>query len=185
MAFVVVSIAALIVSALTLFSGFGLGPLLMPVFALFCPIEVAVAATAVVHGANNVVKVAVFGRSADWKVVARFAVPAVLCAFVGAASLGLLADVPALARYGVGGREAVVTPLKLVMAALMTGFACFELVPGLTLAVEPMITLGRPAVEFANAARWTVVTKDRSYAAHFEHTVAVTADGISVLTDGQ
>jgi methionyl aminopeptidase len=63
--------------------------------------------------------------------------------------------------------------------------ADFELVPGMTLAVEPMVTMHRPEVEFRDADRWTVVTKDRSPAAHFEHTVAVTAEGVDVLTDGR
>jgi methionyl aminopeptidase len=60
----------------------------------------------------------------------------------------------------------------------------FELVPGMTIAIEPMVTAGAPEVEFGDASRWTVVTKDRSLAAHFEHTVAVTADGAQVLSDG-
>ena len=51
--YVVVCATALIVAALTLFSGFGLGTLLMPAFALFFPVTVAVAATAVVHLANK------------------------------------------------------------------------------------------------------------------------------------
>jgi len=64
---------ALFVSALTLFSGFGLGTLLMPAFALFLPVPVAVAATAVVHLANNLFKLVLVGRKADWTVVLRFA----------------------------------------------------------------------------------------------------------------
>lgn len=60
----------------------------------------------------------------------------------------------------------------------------FDLVPGMTLAVEPMLTLGRPAVEVSGPTSWPVVTRDGSLAAHFEHTVAVMPDGISVLTDG-
>lgn len=59
----------------------------------------------------------------------------------------------------------------------------FELVPGMTLAIEPMITAGTSKVGFTDGARWTVATKDGSAAAHFEHTVAVTMDGVSVLTD--
>ena len=47
-----VALAALFAAGLTLYSGFGLGTLLLPVFALFYPVEVAVAATAMVHGAN-------------------------------------------------------------------------------------------------------------------------------------
>jgi methionyl aminopeptidase len=56
-----------------------------------------------------------------------------------------------------------------------------KLVPGLTLAIEPMVTVGDPAtVELEDG--WTVVTKDGSRAAHFEHTVAVTPEGPWVLT---
>jgi methionyl aminopeptidase len=56
-----------------------------------------------------------------------------------------------------------------------------RLVPGMALAVEPMITLGeRHVAELADG--WTVVTLDGSRAAHFEHTVAVTPDGPWVLT---
>jgi methionyl aminopeptidase len=56
-----------------------------------------------------------------------------------------------------------------------------RLKPGLALAVEPMITLGTDASRVA-ADEWTVVTTDGSWAAHFEHTFAVTADGLWVLT---
>ena len=54
MEFLIVCVASLLASALTLFSGFGLGTLLMPVVALFFPLELAIAMTAIVHLANNV-----------------------------------------------------------------------------------------------------------------------------------
>lgn len=52
---------------------------------------------------------------------------------------------------------------------------------GLVLAVEPMFNLGTANVRTL-ADRWTVVTADRAVSAHFEHTVAVTADGPRILT---
>jgi methionyl aminopeptidase len=56
-----------------------------------------------------------------------------------------------------------------------------RLVPGLCLAIEPMITLGSPrTVELSDG--WTVVTQDGSVAAHVEHTVALMPDGAWVLT---
>lgn len=131
MDFVIVGVAALFVSGLTLFSGFGLGTILMPVFALFFPLEVAVAATAVVHGANNIFKIAVVGKHADRTLVVRFGVPAILAAFAGAAALGYVSHLGEIARYAIGGRTAVITPIKLVMGVLMLGFACFELLPQL------------------------------------------------------
>ena len=52
---------------------------------------------------------------------------------------------------------------------------------GMTIAIEPMITLGDYATKMLND-KWTVVTADGSLAAHFEHTVAVTKEGPRVLT---
>jgi methionyl aminopeptidase len=56
-----------------------------------------------------------------------------------------------------------------------------ELRPGLTIAVEPMFTLGGE-VNRVLGDGWTVVTQDGSLAAHFEHTIAVTEDGVEILT---
>lgn len=64
------------------------------------------------------------------------------------------------------------------------GTRTFDLVPGLTLAVEPMVNMGHPDVCYGDDAGWTVVTKDRSWAAHFEHTIAVSDSGCDVLTVG-
>jgi len=55
------------------------------------------------------------------------------------------------------------------------------LVPGMALAIEPMLALGSPQAAVLGDD-WTVVTVDGSWAAHFEHTVAVTEDGPVVLT---
>jgi methionyl aminopeptidase len=55
---------------------------------------------------------------------------------------------------------------------------------GLVLAVEPMCNLGSAEV-ITLADGWTVITADRKPSAHYEHTVAVTADGAEVLTDGR
>ena len=56
--------------------------------------------------------------------------------------------------------------------------------PGMTLAIEPMVVIGRPKVRTMMNG-WTVVTADGSLAAHFEHTIAVTATGADILTDGR
>ena len=56
-----------------------------------------------------------------------------------------------------------------------------RLVPGLALAIEPMLTLGSPdTAELADG--WTVITRDRSVAVHVEHTIAFFADGVWVTT---
>lgn len=61
----------------------------------------------------------------------------------------------------------------------------FELRAGMVLAVEPMVNMGSADVEYENEDCWTVVTRDAKWAAHFEHTIAVTEDGCEVLTDGR
>jgi len=58
-----------------------------------------------------------------------------------------------------------------------------ELREGMTLTVEPMVNAGKPAVRLLRDG-WTVVTKDHSLSAQWEHTVLVTADGFEVLTLG-
>jgi uncharacterized membrane protein YfcA len=102
---IVVSLAALIASALTLFSGFGLGTLLMPVVAVFFPVEVAIAITAMVHLANNLFKVALLGKKASRSVLLRFGVPAVLAAFTGALVLGWLSGIPSVLEYTAFGNR--------------------------------------------------------------------------------
>lgn len=56
-----------------------------------------------------------------------------------------------------------------------------QLVPGICLAIEPMLTLGSHEVE-TRPDGWTVVTRDGSLAAHFEHTIAITDSGPQILT---
>ncbi len=56
-----------------------------------------------------------------------------------------------------------------------------RLAEGMVLAIEPMVNAGKPAVKVL-ADGWTAVTRDGSLSAHFEHTVAVTADGPWILT---
>jgi methionyl aminopeptidase len=59
----------------------------------------------------------------------------------------------------------------------------FKLEPGLVLAIEPMVNAGTKKVRIL-ADHWTVITKDRKPSVHFEHTVALTAEGPERLTDG-
>ena len=60
----------------------------------------------------------------------------------------------------------------------------FDLAEGMTLAIEPMVNMGRSAVVLTED-QWTIVSRDRLPSAHFEHTVAVRAGGADVLTDGR
>ena len=126
----IVAVVALVAGALTLFSGFGLGTLLMPAMALFYDLETAIAATAVVHLVNNVLKLMLVGKWAAWRVVVIFGAPAAVCAFLGARALHALGSFGELHRYELFGREAVITPEKLVIALLIACFALLEGKPG-------------------------------------------------------
>lgn len=129
--YIVLCLAALAVSGLTLFSGFGLGTLLMPVFAIYFPIEIAVAMTAVVHLANNLFKLGLLWRQADIQVVVRFIIPGAIMAVIGALILTKLSDLPVLASYTIGSRIFEVEIIKLVVGGLIFLFALLELVPSL------------------------------------------------------
>lgn len=54
--------------------------------------------------------------------------------------------------------------------------------PGMTIAIEPMATLGGERIYTDNDDGWTICTKDGSLAAHFEHTVLITENGAEILT---
>jgi methionyl aminopeptidase len=85
--------------------------------------------------------------------------------FVGHGIGASLHEEPQIANYGEPGRGP-------------------RLAEGMTLAIEPMVNMGKPAVKVL-ADGWTAVTKDGSLSAHFEHTVAVTKNGPLVLTARQ
>jgi hypothetical protein len=129
MSLLLIALVALLASGLTLFSGFGLGTLLMPAFALVFPVPVAVAATAVVHLANNLFKLGLLARLAHWPTVARFGLPAAGAAIAGALTLGWFASLPPWFEYQWGGATRVVTPVKAVIGMLILIFALVELSP--------------------------------------------------------
>ncbi len=129
MEYLVVCLVALGVSGLTLFSGFGLGTVLMPAFALFFPVPVAVAATAVVHLANNLFKTALVGGKADWAVVAKFALPGAAAAIVGAILLNVFASLLPVSSYELGGKVHEISPVQLVIGIIIIIFAFLDLLP--------------------------------------------------------
>lgn len=133
---IIVALVALVAGALTLFSGFGLGTLLMPAMALFYDLETAIAATAVVHLVNNLLKLLLVGKWAAWRVVMIFGLPAAVCAFFGARVLHALGSFGTLHTYNAFGREAVITPEKIVIAGLIAVFAILEGKPGKALSAS-------------------------------------------------
>lgn len=82
--------------------------------------------------------------------------------FVGHGVGAKLHEDPSVPNYGTPGRGV-------------------RLQAGMTIAIEPMINLGRKEIEVLKDG-WTTVTRDHSLSAHFEHTVAITPDGPVILT---
>ena len=131
MDYLIICTAAFVTSGLTLFSGFGLGTLLMPVFAIFFPIEMAVTLTALVHLFNNLLKLAIFGKFSDREVLFKLAVPAILAAILGAAVLAQFSQLEPMVVYHLGTRVAKVLPVKIMIAVLLVLFSLFEILPRL------------------------------------------------------
>ena len=129
MSYVFVCAVALLASGVTFFSGFGLGTVLVPAFAVFFAVEKAVALAAVVHVLNGVFKLALLWRHVDRRVAIRFGLPAMLAALAGAWLLLRLAQAPELFSYAAFGRSFAVTPVKLAIGVLLVVFAAAELVP--------------------------------------------------------
>lgn len=128
---IIIAAAAFLASLLTLFSGFGLGTLLTPIFGLFFPIHFAVALTGIVHLLNNLFKLALLGKKASRDMVLKFGVPSVVGGLLGAALLASLSDLPVVFAWFGLGKLNEVTFLKLAMALLMVFFALMELLPAL------------------------------------------------------
>ncbi|HRK03448.1 MAG TPA: sulfite exporter TauE/SafE family protein, partial [Oligoflexia bacterium] len=131
MTLLIVSLVAFLVSILTFFSGFGLGTVLTPVFAIWIPIDLAVALTAIVHFLNNLFKLVLVGRNANKQAVIRFGFPAIVAAALGAWVLVRVSNLSPITTYEMFERHYQIEPLKLTIALLIIAFTFFEIIPKL------------------------------------------------------
>jgi uncharacterized protein len=131
MELLILCLAAFVTSLLTFFTGFGLGTILTPVFAIFFPIEISIALTGVVHFLNNIFKFVLVGRHTDKRIALRFGIPALVFAFIGAFVLLKITGLEPLYSYTISGKEFFITPVKVVVAVLLITFALLESLPGL------------------------------------------------------
>lgn len=129
MEILIICIAAFFSAILTFFSGFGLGTILTPVFAIFFPIDIAIALTGVVHFFNNLFKVVLIGKNSDKTVLVRFGIPAILASFAGAWLLVRITEMPVLFQHQLFSQEYEITPVKLIIAVLLVTFAILEIAP--------------------------------------------------------
>lgn len=123
--------SSLAASLLTFFSGFGLGTLMLPVFALFFDLQLAIALTGVVHLLNNLFKWILTRKHINWPIAWQFGIPAFLAAIPGAWLLAVLGDQSAIYQYSWRGHTYEILPVKLTIAGLLVVFALMELVPRL------------------------------------------------------
>ncbi len=124
-----IPIAAFVASLVTFFSGFGLGTLLMPIFAIWFPLEIAVALTAIVHLLNNLFKLILVARDINWPTVIRFGLPAIFSAALGASLLLRLSDIAPITTYTIGAKVLLITPIKLLMGCIIIVFTVADLLP--------------------------------------------------------
>lgn len=129
MEYVIIGLTALFASGLTLFAGFGLGTILVPVFAVFFPLDMAILLTAIVHFLNNVFKFLLLGKHANWAVVARFGIPAIIFAYLGAKVLKHVDELPFISRYSLNEHLYEITWMKVIIGLLLIVFAILEIIP--------------------------------------------------------
>jgi len=129
MELLIICLVAFFTAILTFFSGFGLGTILMPVFAIFFPIDIAIALTGVVHFSNNLFKIFLVGKNTDKTVLIRFGIPAILASFVGAWVLIRITVLPSIFNYQLFGNEYDITPVKLIIAIFLIVFSILEIAP--------------------------------------------------------
>src|SRR5690606_33597630 len=126
----IVALVALLASVLTFFSGFGLGTILLPAFALFFPIETAILLTAIVHFLNNIFKVLLVGKSINYKVGLQFGLPAIIGGFIGAQVLMNLPEGNQI-NFSFLGNHLTTNVLNIVIGLVIIGFSTYELLPSL------------------------------------------------------
>jgi uncharacterized membrane protein YfcA len=129
MEYIIVAIAVLIGASLTFFSGFGLGTILLPVFSIFFDLPVAIAATAIVHLANNIFKFILVRKDIDRKVLLKFGIPALIFAAIGGWLLTQFSHFETIMTYSLGSHTFQITYMNLVIGCLMIFFAWFDLSP--------------------------------------------------------
>ncbi len=84
--------------------------------------------------------------------------------------------------HGIGRQMHEEPQVPNFLSRALRGSGDFRIEPGLVIAVEPMVNMGTKRVKM-HRDHWTQSTLDRKPSAHFEHTIAVTKDGPTLLTD--
>jgi uncharacterized protein len=124
-----IALVAMSASFATFFSGFGLGTILLPVFALFFPIEVAILSTAMVHFANNLFKFGLVYSYMNWPLVFRFGIPSGIGAWIGSSLLLQLGKADEIFQYALFSQDISVNWTQFIIGLMMLFFALMDLIP--------------------------------------------------------
>jgi uncharacterized membrane protein YfcA len=128
MIYVVIALVALAASFVTFFSGFGLGTILMPVFALFFDLPTAIALTAVVHLLNNIFKLGLVHQNIRYSLLLKFGIPALIASFAGAWLLHYVSKTSLIIyAYHIGQKEFAITWQGLIIGGIVFAFSIIEL----------------------------------------------------------
>lgn len=133
MIYALIAFTSLLASFLTFFSGFGLGTILLPVFAIYYPLPIAIALTACVHFLNNLFKLALVFKNINWKIAFKFGLPSLIAAFFGAMALKNIDQLNAvITSYSFYDTEYFISWPGFLIGLLIIVFAIIELVPKLS-----------------------------------------------------
>jgi hypothetical protein len=122
---------AMLAAILTFFSGFGLGTILLPVFSLFFPVNLAIGMTAIVHLCNNIFKFVILKKHIDWSIVKSFGIPSTIAAILGAFLLSKIGDLESVFTYRYNHKIYEVIPVKLTIGLVLILFALYEIIPSI------------------------------------------------------
>ena len=126
MEFILIGLVALFASTLTFFSGFGLGTMLLPAFALFFSLEYAIALTGIVHLLNNLFKTGLVGSYINFKTLIVFGTPAIIGAYFGSTLLLSMTELDSAYSYTLFENTTQVSWTQVVVGILLIIFAFLD-----------------------------------------------------------
>jgi len=127
--FIFVALVSILAAFATFFSGFGLGTILLPTFALFFNVETAILSTAIVHFANNIFKFSLVFKNLNRYVLINFGITAALGAFAGAYCLDYVGKGGIAYEVVLFDNTNQVEWVQLIIGLLMIFFALLDLLP--------------------------------------------------------
>jgi len=122
-----IAVLAFFASMLTFFSGFGLGTLMLPVFCIIYPVEIAVLLNAIIHLLNNCFKFLLIYRSIQWNYSLKFSLFAIPSAVLGSYVFNEWLEEEVLFNYYISTFNFEITLLKIIIGSVMLIFVFIEI----------------------------------------------------------